>query len=75
VANLELCGLSVARASKAIQTRDVSRVDVTEAYLRRIEEPNPCINAYITAAAERAPTQLGGFGLDFRDFVRVVERK
>ena len=54
MAGLELCGLSVTRASHAIQARQVSPVELTDAYLRRIEQLNPRINAYITVTAERA---------------------
>jgi aspartyl-tRNA(Asn)/glutamyl-tRNA(Gln) amidotransferase subunit A len=54
MADLELCGLSVARASKSIQAREISPVELTEAYLRRIDELNPRINAYITVTAQRA---------------------
>ncbi len=56
MADLELCGLSVARASKAIQQREISPLELTDAYLRRIERLNPRINAYITVTAERART-------------------
>ena len=54
MADLELCGLSVARASKAIQAREISPVELTDAYLCRIEALNPRINAYITVTAQRA---------------------
>ena len=54
MADLELCGLSVARASQAIQAREISPLELTDAYLRRIERLNPRMNAYITVTAERA---------------------
>jgi aspartyl-tRNA(Asn)/glutamyl-tRNA(Gln) amidotransferase subunit A len=54
MADLDLCGLSVKRASHVIQSREVSPVELTDAYLRRIEQLNPRINAYITVTAERA---------------------
>ena len=54
MADLELCGLSVTRASQAIQAREISPTELTEAYLRRIESLNPRVNAYITVTAERA---------------------
>ena len=54
MADLELCGLSVARASYAIQAREISPVELTNAYLHRIDQLNPRINAYITVTAERA---------------------
>ena len=54
VADLELCGLSVARASKALHARTLSPLELTESYLSRIERLNPRVNAYITVTAERA---------------------
>lgn len=54
MADLELCGLSAAHAAKAIQARDISPVELTDAYLNRIAELNPRLNAYITVTAERA---------------------
>jgi aspartyl-tRNA(Asn)/glutamyl-tRNA(Gln) amidotransferase subunit A len=52
--DLELCGLSVARASKALRAREISPLELTESYLSRIEDLNPRVNAYITVTAERA---------------------
>jgi amidase len=37
-----------------IKEKELSPVEVVEAYLRRIEEVNPLINAYCTVAAEQA---------------------
>lgn len=54
MAHLDLSGLTVAHASHAIQAREISPVELTDAYLRRIEQLNPRINAYITVTAERA---------------------
>ncbi len=56
VGDLELCGLSIARAAKALQARECSPLELTEAYLQRIENLNPRVNAYITVTAERART-------------------
>lgn len=50
----ELCGLSIARAAKLLATGEISALELTEAYLARIEAVDPQINAYITVAAERA---------------------
>ncbi len=54
MADLELCGLSVARAARALRAREVSPLELTEAYLERIERLNPRLNAYVTVTAERA---------------------
>lgn len=51
---LDVTGLSVARAAAAIRGREVSPLELTEAYLRRIEQVNPTINAYVAVTAERA---------------------
>jgi aspartyl-tRNA(Asn)/glutamyl-tRNA(Gln) amidotransferase subunit A len=50
----ELCGLTIARAAKALRAREFSPLELTESYLRRIEQLNPRVNAYITVTAERA---------------------
>ncbi len=52
--DLELCGLNIARAASALQARECSPLELTEAYLQRIETLNPRVNAYITVTAERA---------------------
>jgi aspartyl-tRNA(Asn)/glutamyl-tRNA(Gln) amidotransferase subunit A len=46
--------LSLAAAAAALRTRALSPVELTEAYLRRIERWNPTLNAYLTVTAERA---------------------
>ena len=50
----ELTELSVAAAADALAQRRVSSLELTEAYLARIERLNPKINAYLTVTAERA---------------------
>ncbi len=50
----ELTELTIAEASAAIAATDLSPVDLTEAYLARIEALQPRVNAYITVTAERA---------------------
>lgn len=52
--DLDLHGLTMARASQALRARAVSPLELTEAYLARIAELDPHMNAYITVAAERA---------------------
>ena len=46
--------LSASDLSRLIQAKEVSPVEVTEAYLQRIERINPMVNAYITVMAEEA---------------------
>ena len=52
--DLELCGLSIARAAQALRARECSPLELTQAYLQRIETLDPRVNAYITVTAERA---------------------
>jgi aspartyl-tRNA(Asn)/glutamyl-tRNA(Gln) amidotransferase subunit A len=54
VSDLDLCGLTIARAAKALRARELSPLELTESYLRRIDRLNPRVNAYITVTAERA---------------------
>jgi len=56
VKDLELCRLSVAAVSRALHAREFSSLELTDAYLNRIEQLDPRINAYITVTAERART-------------------
>ncbi|HMF89474.1 MAG TPA: amidase [Candidatus Angelobacter sp.] len=46
--------LELAEASQAVQKKEVSPVELTEACLKRIERLNPLLNAFITVAAESA---------------------
>ena len=46
--------LTVADLSEKIRSREVSPVDVVEAYLDRIEALNPVLNSYITVCADEA---------------------
>jgi aspartyl-tRNA(Asn)/glutamyl-tRNA(Gln) amidotransferase subunit A len=50
----ELCGLSIAQAAELLAVKDISALELTEAYLARIDALNPKVNAYITVTAERA---------------------
>lgn len=52
--DLELPGMTIARAARALRAREFSPLELTEAYLRRIERLNLRVNAYITVTAERA---------------------
>ena len=46
--------LSVVELSRLLEAGEVSPVELTEAYLERIEEVNPKLNAYITVASDAA---------------------
>ena len=52
-----LCNLSILEASKLIETRDISPVELTEAFLNRIRDLNPYLKAYITVTEETALSQ------------------
>jgi aspartyl-tRNA(Asn)/glutamyl-tRNA(Gln) amidotransferase subunit A len=51
---INLANLSIAAAGRALRAGEYSPLELTEAYLQRIERLNPTINAYITITAERA---------------------
>ena len=53
----ELIELTIEEASRRIAARTLSPVDLTRAYLARIEALNPRVNAYITVLADQALTQ------------------
>ena len=57
MSNTELFYLSVAEAATELVARRLSPVELTQAYLDRITEINPLINAYITVTADRALDQ------------------
>jgi aspartyl-tRNA(Asn)/glutamyl-tRNA(Gln) amidotransferase subunit A len=46
--------LSVAAAGALITSRELSSVELTQAYLDRIERDDPRLNSYVTVTAERA---------------------
>jgi aspartyl-tRNA(Asn)/glutamyl-tRNA(Gln) amidotransferase subunit A len=50
----ELTKLSIAEAGRRIAAGDLSPVELTQAYLDRIESVDPKVNAYITVLAEQA---------------------
>ena len=52
--DINVANLSIAAAGRALRAGDYSALELTEAYLRRIESLNPTLNAYITITAERA---------------------
>ena len=53
----DLTRLTIAEAGKRIAARTLSPVDLTRAYLERIEKLNPRVNAYITVLADQALAQ------------------
>ena len=48
----ELTRLSAVELGRLIRAREVSPVEVVEAYLRRIESLNPTLNAVVTLAPD-----------------------
>lgn len=50
----ELCYLPAIELAARIRTKEVSPVEVVEAFLARIERVNPAVNAYCTVTAEVA---------------------
>jgi aspartyl-tRNA(Asn)/glutamyl-tRNA(Gln) amidotransferase subunit A len=50
---VELTDLSIAQAAALIRARTLAPVDLAEAYLQRIAQLDPLINAYITVTADR----------------------
>ena len=53
----DLTYLTIAEAGKRIAARTLSPVDLTRAYLERIEKLNPRVNAYITVTGDAALAQ------------------
>lgn len=51
---MDLIDLTIAEAIPLLHERKISPVDLTRAYLERIERLNPLLNAYITVTAEQA---------------------
>ena len=58
----EIPFLTATEISEQIRNRDVSPVEVTEAYLERIEALNPKLNSYITVMADEAMDGGAGSG-------------
>ena len=50
----ELPFLTASQLSKLIETKEVSPVEATEAYLDRIQQVDPKLNSYITVTGEQA---------------------
>ncbi|MER9470930.1 amidase, partial [Mesorhizobium sp. M0482] len=50
----QICFLPATELAQLIRRRDLSPVEVTEAYLRRIEARNPVVNAYTLVLGDQA---------------------
>ncbi len=50
----ELCFLGLREAGDKLRQRNLSPVELTEAFLRRIDRQNPILHAYVTVCSERA---------------------
>ncbi|GLQ39115.1 glutamyl-tRNA(Gln) amidotransferase subunit A [Rhizobium albus] len=50
----ELTRLTIAEAREKMRARDLSSVELTDAYLSAIDAANPSINAYVTVTADKA---------------------
>ena len=50
----DLTSLTIAEAAARIERREVSPIDLAEAYLARVERLNPAINAFVTVTVDRA---------------------
>jgi Asp-tRNA(Asn)/Glu-tRNA(Gln) amidotransferase A subunit family amidase len=50
----ELCWLGASELARLIKKRDLSPIEITETFVRRIEQYNPKANAFVTVDAELA---------------------
>ncbi|TCH99412.1 Asp-tRNA(Asn)/Glu-tRNA(Gln) amidotransferase subunit GatA [Roseococcus sp. SYP-B2431] len=50
---------TIAGGLRALERREISAVELTEAYVKAIEAHNPRLNAYITVTAEQALAEAG----------------
>ena len=66
----DLTRLTAARLSDLMEARQVSPVEATEAYLRRIEAIDPTLRTYLTVAADSALEQARQAERDFMTGVR-----
>ncbi len=65
MAQSELTNLTATRISDLMAAREVSPVEVTEAYLRRIERVDPTVRAYLAVAGDSALEQAQQAEKDF----------
>jgi aspartyl-tRNA(Asn)/glutamyl-tRNA(Gln) amidotransferase subunit A len=61
-----LTDLTLTEARTALRARDITAVDLTDAYLSAIEALNPRLNAYITVTAEAARAQAAAADTQLR---------
>jgi aspartyl-tRNA(Asn)/glutamyl-tRNA(Gln) amidotransferase subunit A len=61
-----LTELSLTQARAALRTREITAVELTDAYLAGIEALNPRLNAYITVTAEAAREQAKAADAELR---------
>jgi aspartyl-tRNA(Asn)/glutamyl-tRNA(Gln) amidotransferase subunit A len=54
---MKLTDLTLSEVVEKLQQREISSLDLTRAYLRRIEEIDGTLNAYLTVTAELALEQ------------------
>lgn len=54
MSEIDVANLTIASAARALRDRAYSPLQLTQAYLRRIEQLNPTVNAYVTVTAQRA---------------------
>ena len=55
--SVDLLGLTIGRARDMLDRREVSSVELAEAYLSRVEEVDPSVNAFVTVTAHTALDQ------------------
>jgi aspartyl-tRNA(Asn)/glutamyl-tRNA(Gln) amidotransferase subunit A len=63
----DLTSLSIAEAGRRIAARQLTSLDLTRAYLERIERLNPTVNAYITVTADAALEQARALDEELTD--------
>ncbi len=54
MSNVELCNQPISEQARLIAQREISPVDLTNAYLDRIETANASLNCFLTVTADRA---------------------
>ena len=65
--NADPVDLTLTEASRLIRARQLSPVELTEAYLASIERLEPQVNAYVTVTAERALEQARALEAELED--------
>jgi aspartyl-tRNA(Asn)/glutamyl-tRNA(Gln) amidotransferase subunit A len=62
-----LTAVSIGELARRVQRRDLSPTDVVDAYLRRIDQLNPDLNAYVLVTAEQARERARALGVDITE--------